>query len=237
VAGTDVVVVGSGAAGLSAAVAAATKGASVTVLEAADGLGGTTAISGGVVWAPGNPWAAREGVEDTLEQGLEYLHALDLGDVDPTLEATYVRQAVGVVEAVEQHTSLRWQHMSFPDYHAELTGGNARGRGLEIMPVGVGEDVLAKIRPDPYEVPASTLNEASLGKPDASELERREREGIATRGRGLVAGLLAALLERGGDVRTKVRATSLATSKGSVIGVEADGELHEGKVVIASGCF
>jgi len=233
----DVVVVGSGAAGLSAAVAAATCGARVTLIEAASHLGGTTAISGGVVWIPGNRWAAGRGIEDSRELGLTYLQALDLGDVDADLGARYLEEGADVLEDVERCTPLRWQHMAFPDYHAEFPGGSTEGRGLEILPIAVGRDVLARIRRDPYEVRPSTLNEASHGSPEPAELDRREREGIATRGQGLVAGLLATLIEHDAVIKTGTRARELATSNGSVVGVEADGELHRGAVVLASGGF
>ena len=69
----DVVVLGSGAAGLTAALAAADAGASVGLFEKAELLGGTTALSSGVVWLPANPIAAAAGVEDSRAQALDYL--------------------------------------------------------------------------------------------------------------------------------------------------------------------
>lgn len=231
------VVLGSGAAGLSAALAAAIAGARVTVLEAADAIGGTTAMSGGVAWVPGNPWAARAGVADSEEAGLEYLRRLDLGDVDADLEVAYVRRAVGVFEAVERHTPLRWQHMSFPDYHADLPGGHPEGRGIEILPVSLGPTAVQRVRVDPYRVPPSTLNEASVGQPGETELSDRVRTGTATRGCGLVASLAQALLEHGGEIRTSCRATRLRTGVNGVQGVEAGNETHRGNVVVATGGF
>ena len=81
----DVVVLGSGAAGLTAALAAAVDGATVAVFEKADQVGGTTAWSGAGIWLPGNQLARAAGVEDSLELGLEYLLSLSNGMILPEL--------------------------------------------------------------------------------------------------------------------------------------------------------
>ncbi|HBT4791003.1 TPA: FAD-dependent oxidoreductase, partial [Klebsiella quasipneumoniae subsp. similipneumoniae] len=69
----DVLVVGSGAAGLSAAVTAAVHGASVMVAEKASVLGGTSAWSGGWLWIPRNPLARAEGIDEAADAPLTYL--------------------------------------------------------------------------------------------------------------------------------------------------------------------
>src|SRR3954471_2935033 len=79
IAPSDVVVVGSGAAGLAAALAAHSAGASVVVLEKAATIGGTTALSGGVVWMPGNAHMAEIGVTDNRADALAYLERVTLG--------------------------------------------------------------------------------------------------------------------------------------------------------------
>src|SRR4051794_4660662 len=97
----DVIVVGSGAAGLAAAVAASVEGAAVTVIEAAERLGGTTALSGGVAWLPGRP-------DDpgSLDDAKAYLSALGLGDRDAELCDVFVREAAGVAASLERLTPL-----------------------------------------------------------------------------------------------------------------------------------
>jgi len=101
-----VVVVGSGAAGLGAALAAVDAGASVTVLERDVLLGGTTAISGGIVWAPANRWQLASGISDSPEAALAYLQSLAMGDVDHELMAAFVTDVVRVVEEIERRTPL-----------------------------------------------------------------------------------------------------------------------------------
>jgi 3-oxosteroid 1-dehydrogenase len=232
------VVVGSGAGAMAAAVAAASAGASVIVLEAAPHFGGTTAISGGGIWIPANPWAAAHGVEDSADEALRYLQALALGDCDRTATEAYVRDGVRVVSEMEEQTPLRWEHIvGFPDYHVELDGGKELGRSLEIGPVRIERDLLTQVRPDPHGVPPMTINEEAAGGADAALLAAREEEGIVTRGRGLVAGLLSALRERGGAALAGRRANALIRSGEAVVGVEAGGEAFHGEVIIASGGF
>jgi len=86
----DVVVLGSGAAGLVAALAAADAGASVGLFEKADAIGGTTALSGGTTWIPVNPHQAAAGVRDSREEALAYLASLSPGVIDPGLAAALV---------------------------------------------------------------------------------------------------------------------------------------------------
>lgn len=224
---------------MAAALAAARAGARVTVLEAAETLGGTTAISGGGIWIPANRWARAAGVADSPEDGLRYLRALGLGDTDDVLARAYASNGMSAVAEIEGETPLRWQHLTgFPDYHAELDGGKALGRSLEIAPVQIDPDLVARVRPDPHRTPPITINEEASGDvPDAEELESRRRAGIVTRGRGLIAGLYASLLEHGVRVLIGARAEALARSSEAVVGVEAGGERHAGTVVLASGGF
>src|SRR5579871_6194687 len=130
-----VVVVGSGAAALSAAVSAAVEGAEVTVLEASDYIGGTSGISGGVAWVPANHVMEAAGTSDSPGAALEYLRAIDLGDTNTAAAESYVRNGARVLRAIEEHSTIRWQQMLFPDYTAEFEGSNTVGRGMEVYPV------------------------------------------------------------------------------------------------------
>lgn len=130
----DVVVVGSGGAGLLAASVAAEAGCSVTVVDRAPVLGGTTAVSGGMLWVPNNHHMAEVGVADSRDEALRYLDALTLGEVDRTLLEAYVDLAPEVVRYLEASTPVRLKAIMRPDYHPELPGGKPGARTLDNAP-------------------------------------------------------------------------------------------------------
>lgn len=234
-----VVVVGSGAAGMSAAVSAARGGAEVTVLEAADHVGGTTTYSGSGSWVPNNPWARAAGVADSRDLALRYLRTLGRhGDWNAELCETYVDHGARALQAIQDNTVLSWHILrDFPDYHSELDGGVAQGRSLEVDPVFLPPEIIAAIRANPYAPSPVTTDEEGTGGIDTDEIERRRRENVVVKGVGLIGGLLQALQERGGRIVCDARAERLLTSAGSVTGVRASGQEFQGQVVIASGGF
>ncbi|WP_269476405.1 FAD-dependent oxidoreductase [Phytohabitans suffuscus] len=148
----DVVVLGSGAAGLTAALAAAVQGARVAVFEKAELIGGTTALSGAGIWIPGNKIAARAGIEDSQEQGLKYLLSLSNGMILPELAEALVDGGPQLIDFLEAHTEIRLQLVpGYPDYHPEHPGGLAGGgRTLEPALVSFSglEDWTARIAGD-----------------------------------------------------------------------------------------
>jgi len=132
----DVLVAGTGAAGLSAAIAAADAGAEVLVVEAGDRWGGTTMRSGGGLWMPANPVMRRRGIADSRAEALTYLAAA-VGDAGPA-SSTARREAF--VDAVPQvvtrleELGVRWSVAAqYPDYYPERPGGKV-GRSIEPEP-------------------------------------------------------------------------------------------------------
>jgi 3-oxosteroid 1-dehydrogenase len=228
---TPVIVVGSGAAALAAALAAARSGARVTVLERAPRLGGTTAISGGIAWLPCSRAATEAGVEDSPAAALEYLRALGRGDFDDDLAATFVNDAARVAQVIEDHSPLQWVALpDWPDYQAELPGGCLGGRSIWPAPLRVPSERAARIQPTP-EVPSVPVPEGGRVT-DAVVLRG------PVRGRVLVAGLLAALEERGVDIRTSARVDALVSdASGGVRGVRCGTSELTGTVVLATGGF
>src|SRR6476660_4988558 len=110
----DVVVVGSGAAGMVAALTAAHQGLSTLVIEKAAHFGGSTARSGGGVWIPNNYVLQRDRVHDTPEAARTYLHAI-VGDVvAPERVDTYLERGPEALRFLLDNSPLRMQWV--PDY-------------------------------------------------------------------------------------------------------------------------
>jgi hypothetical protein len=131
----DVVVVGSGAAGMVAALTAAHEGLSTVVVEKAPHYGGSTARSGGGVWIPNNEILRRDGVTDTPEAARAYLHGI-IGDiVEPERIDAYLKRAPEMLSFVLAHTPLKMCWVpGYSDYYPEAAGGRPGGRSIEPKP-------------------------------------------------------------------------------------------------------
>src|SRR5690349_4926151 len=197
----SVIVVGSGAAGLAAALAAADGGADVVVLESSASVGGTTALSGGVVWAPGHPFGTGDGLADAADS-LAYLDAIGRGDVDRELMSTFVDDAGRVVALLAESTPLEWEVLpDWPDYQSEFPGGRAGGRSIWPVKLTLPLDVGARVqRPAEPGVSPSPVGSGA----DKAMLFRGP-----VRGQALVGALLAGLADRGVEVRTSVQVEHL----------------------------
>ena len=126
----DVVVVGSGAAGMVAALTAAHQGLSTVVVEKAPHYGGSTARSGGGVWIPNNEVLKRDGVTDTPEAARKYLHTI-IGDVvEPERIDTYLDRGPEMLSFVLKNSPLKMCWVpGYSDYYPEApAGGPAAGR-------------------------------------------------------------------------------------------------------------
>ena len=132
----DVVVVGSGGAGMVAALTAAHRGLSTVVIEKAPHYGGSTARSGGGVWIPNNEVLKRDGVRDTPEAARTYLHGI-IGDVvEPERIDTYLERGPEMLSFVLKHTPLKMCWVPrYSDYYPEAPGGRAEGRSIEPKPL------------------------------------------------------------------------------------------------------
>jgi 3-oxosteroid 1-dehydrogenase len=131
----DLVVVGSGAAGLAAALRAHDLGQSVLVLEAADRYGGSTAISGGVVWIPNNPQLPSRGIADSRDDALTYLLEITRGRVPRERIEAYVDRSLDVFDWLQRDTHLILGSLEeYSDYYPEAPGGKPGGRSMEPEP-------------------------------------------------------------------------------------------------------
>src|ERR1700712_990895 len=154
----DVAVIGSGAAGLVAACRARDGGHTVVVLEKADLLGGTSAVSGGVMWMP-NHHLMGPGYPDSDERALAYLTAATGGKVSQETLRWYIETSGEAVRWLDNDTRVRLAALPRPDYHTEWPGA-ARGRGLDNLPFDGNEfpGLTTRIRPPTY-FPTITMTE------------------------------------------------------------------------------
>jgi 3-oxosteroid 1-dehydrogenase len=131
----DVVVVGSGAAGMTAALAAQSKGLRAVIVEKAAHFGGSTARSGGGVWIPNNEVLQRDGVDDSPEAARTYLRSI-VGDIVPVERIdTYLDRGPEALSFVLAHSPLRMQWVpDYSDYYPEAPGGRVGGRSVEPKP-------------------------------------------------------------------------------------------------------
>ena len=126
----DVIVLGSGAGGMTAASVAASRGLHVLLIEKSPFIGGTTAISGGMVWIPAN-WKMKDaGLSDTLDEACKYLDR-SVGGLSSALQ-TFVKNGDRAIRYLEENTAVRFHPvMRYPDYYPELPGATLGGRVLE----------------------------------------------------------------------------------------------------------
>ncbi|WP_418956466.1 FAD-dependent oxidoreductase [Streptomyces tritici] len=130
--GYDVVVVGSGAAGFAAAITARLRGLSVLVVEKTDRYGGSTALSGGAIWVPGNLHLDAAGLGDTYEKARAYLDATVGDRVPEDRKDAYLRHGPRMVREFHERTEVRFMYTpGYSDYFPEALGGMAQGRSIE----------------------------------------------------------------------------------------------------------
>src|SRR5437660_1370821 len=131
----DVVVAGSGAAGMTAALTAAHLGLSALVIEKAGSFGGSTARSGGGIWAPGNSVLRAAGVADTPEQARAYLAYVAEG-VPAARRDAVLEHGPEMLGLVLAKTPVRFAWVpGYADYYPEAPGGLAQGRSIEPVPL------------------------------------------------------------------------------------------------------
>jgi 3-oxosteroid 1-dehydrogenase len=245
----DVVIIGSGAAGMASAVAAAELGLSSLVLEKAEKLGGGTAISAGALWVGANHLNAAAGGSDSPAEVIDYLRYVGAGGIDTDRMHTFVEEAPHALKFFEAcgipfQLSQRIDH-----YYGVAPGAKNGGRIVDTPPIA-GAD-LGEYK-DRVLLPAGRLfrhsgNEmAQLGgvnNPaawDEALLTERERQDMRGGGTGLVAWFIRLAAARGVEIRTGSAVERLITEAGHVTGViTSRGERIEARrgVVIACGGY
>src|SRR5262245_3819780 len=127
----DVLVAGSGAGGLAAAITARRHGLDVIVAEKTAQFGGTTALSGGWLWIPQHPMQAAIGVKDSLEEASAYLLHEAGEKFDPARINAFLVAGPRMVEWFQRETAVRFDpSATFADYHPDAPGGKPGGRSI-----------------------------------------------------------------------------------------------------------
>ena len=131
----DVVVIGAGGAGMSAALFAAIDGARVLLVERTGHVGGTTAWSAGTTWVPGTHHAAKVNPQDDLDAARRYLDNAVGARSDAALRQAFLDHGQAAVQKAEAHSELRYRpYPKHPDYISDLGGSTLAGRALEPLP-------------------------------------------------------------------------------------------------------
>lgn len=148
----DILVVGSGAGGLTAAITADTLGADVMVIEKSDQIGGTSATSGGGIWIPCNHLMAKHGESDSKADAMAYMKACIGDDVSDERMERYVDEAPKMLRFMEENSQVDYIATPYADYFPDRPGGKDGWRTLDPVPFNagkLGDDFLNLREPHP----------------------------------------------------------------------------------------
>lgn len=132
--GADVLVFGTGAAGLTVALVAAQQGLKVRLFEKSAFAGGTTATSGGSLWVPGAPPILRNTPEVDVDRARKYLLG-ELGEwVRHDLLDAFLSASPEAIDYLESNSEVKFAHATNPDYHADQPFGSSTGHAITALP-------------------------------------------------------------------------------------------------------
>ncbi|MGV9709087.1 3-oxosteroid 1-dehydrogenase [Gordonia sp. NPDC003424] len=241
----DVIVVGAGAAGLSAAITAAANGLKTVLIEKSPYWGGSTSRSGGGVWIPNNSVLKRDGVDDTTEKAREYVHAIIGEHASAERIDAYIDRGPEALDSLMKHAPLDLEWVkNYSDYYPEAPGGRLGGRSVEPRPFdarALGDD-LKTLHPQYTKAPLNMVvlqsdyrwlntglrhwrGPVRMGKVGARFFWARSRgKKLIAMGAALAAELLLGVRRLGVPLRLNTGLTDLLTEDGRVVGVIADAE-------------
>lgn len=242
----DFVIVGSGGGSMAASIYLKSIGKEPLVLEKTDRIGGSTAMSGGLLWIPANPLMEREGVSDSIEAGRRYLDATVGFDAGPgATEArkdAYLKAGPDMVRFLEEQGMRFIRAEGWADYYDDRPGGCTRSRSLAAPLLDAREmgPLFDRLRLGPMLMPVSVEQTRNITL--ATRTLAGMREGVkllwrswlaARRGKPILSfgaslqGRLLMLADKAGvEFRTNTGVADLIEEDGRIIGVIAE---HEGR--------
>lgn len=231
---------------MTAAATAASRGKTVLVLEKSELLGGTSAVSGGMLWVAENHHAKKAGLNDSKESAAEYVRAVSRGRGRAELLDAALEHGDEMLRFVEDELGVRFIFLdNFPDYRQDLPGAVTGGRTVEPELFNQAEalgDLAGFVRTDgrlPYTMAEYEAWGAFTNFP-WHELATRQASGVTAKGHALVAMLISACQRNGVVFAVEARGRKLLTHDGRVTGVELEsGEQFTATdaVVLATGGF
>ncbi len=245
----DLVVIGSGAAGLTTAIVAKKRGLNVVVLEKEPVFGGTTALSGGVLWIPMGPHGRQQNPADTREAVRTYMMQETGSFYDEAAVTAFMDNGPKMVEFFERETEMKFVPTLYPDYHPDVPGGAAIGRSILAAPYdirGLGKD-MARLKPPLktitfigmmfnssnadlkhfFQVTQSLTSFIYVAKRLVTHLKELALYGRGiqvTSGNALAARLAKSALDLGIPILTRSPAQEIVMENGKAVGVRVTGE-------------
>ena len=248
----DVVVLGSGAAALAAAVSASGHGAeTIGIFEKATVIGGTSAMSGGMIWIPRNHHMENQQLNDSREMALEYLDSLSHDRMRTDLLEAYVDVGPIMVQWFENNSEVIFEIVeNFPDYHPENPGGNQTGgRSLEcpLFPFDELGEWADRISQSRQMSPFLLMNETTLGRGPLDTapkevLKLRSEKNLRGCGQALIGRLVKSCSDRQIVIETEHQADELIIDQNNLRGVRFNTpsgirDVETQSVIIATGGF
>ncbi|MFC5522157.1 FAD-dependent oxidoreductase [Polaromonas jejuensis] len=256
----DLIVVGSGAAGLTTAITARKRGLNVVVLEKEPVFGGTTALSGGVLWIPMGPHGRQQNPADTAAAVRTYLMQEAGAFYDEATVQAFIANGPKMVEFMERETAMKFVPTLYPDYHPDRPGGVAVGRSILAAPYdirGLGKD-MPRLKPPLktitfigmmfnssnadlkhfFQATQSLTSFLYVAKRLVTHMKELllYRRGInVTSGNALAARLAQSALDLGIPILTSSPVNKILIEDGQAVGVLASGEGGERRITARHG--
>ena len=256
----DVIVAGSGAAGLTTAIAAKKRGLEVVVLEKEPVFGGTTALSGGVLWIPLSHHGRKQNPDDTLAAVRTYMQQETGAYYDAAATEALLENGPRMVDFLERETAMKFIPTLYPDYHPDAKGGVDIGRSILAAPFDIrrlGKD-MPRLKPPLktitfigmmfnssnsdlkhfFRATKSLTSFLYVAKRLATHIKELAlyRRGIhVTSGNALAAGLAQSALDLGIPILTSTPVKDIIFKDGKAIGVRAGGEGGERRITARHG--